>query len=124
MKTFSFSLLTVALCAVLVRPIDVFAGEGEVTVRLPAVMSHADSMVRAFIFIPRDADNRMLRVTLDSGEFYRSSDVPLEGDHAPQSHTLVWHKLPPGTYDVTVQLVGTMRIRQVVRRQLHVVGIE
>src|SRR5918993_5875088 len=106
MKFFSSWILAVSCCTLLALAVPVFGAEDELTVRLPSFVTHSASLLRAQIWIPRDSDNRVLRITLDSGSFYRSSDVPLEGDRAPQSHTLVWHALPPGSYEVTVQLVG------------------
>jgi hypothetical protein len=123
MKTISSILTAFACCAALIHPAAVMAGQDEVTVRLPSIVTRLSSAIRATVWIPRDADNRLLRVTLDSERFYRSSDVPLEGNQAPQSHTLEWHALPPGEYEVTFQLVGTSRVRQVVRRQLQVIGL-
>ena len=123
MKTISRTMMTLACWAVLVQPMAVWAAADELSVRLPYVVSHGDALVRATVWVPRDGDNRMLRITLDSESFYRSSDVPLEGERAPQSHTLVWHKLPPGSYDVTIELVGTTRVKQVLRRELHVMGL-
>ena len=122
MKTISRTMMTLACWTVLVQPIALWAAPDELSVRLPYVVSHGDSLVRATVWVPRDGDNRMLRITLDSESFYRSSDVPLEGERAAQSHTLVWHKLPAGSYDVTIELVGTTRVKQVLRRELHVMG--
>jgi hypothetical protein len=124
MKTFSRTMMMLACWAVLVQPMALFAEQDELSVRLPSFVPSSASLVRAVVWIPRDGDNRVLRITLDSETFYRSSDVPLEGERAPQSHTLVWHRLPPGSYAVTVELVGSMRVRQVVRRQLQVIGLD
>jgi hypothetical protein len=124
MKKFS-RLMTILVCgAVLVGPTTVGAADDELTVRLPSVVSRSSSMVRAVIRVPREADNRMLRVTLDSDTFYRSSDLPLDGNEAPQSHTLAWHSLPAGEYEVTIQLVGVSGVKRIVRRQLHVIGLD
>jgi hypothetical protein len=123
MKTLSLALMMLALCGALTRSSVLSAREPDVTVSLPAVMRAAGA-VRAVVRIPRDADNRMLRVTFDSGSFYRSSEVPLEGANAPQTHAFTWHALPAGTYDVTIELVGNGRVKRLVRRQLHVVGFE
>jgi hypothetical protein len=124
MKIIGAAFATLACCATLLQPAAAMAGEGDVTVRLPAVVTRLSSVVRATVWVPRDADNRVLRVTLDSGTFYRSSDVPLAGNQAAQSHFLEWHALPAGDYDVTIELVGTSRVKQVVRRQLQVIGME
>jgi hypothetical protein len=124
MKFFSFTIVTAACWALLAQPAASFAAHDELSVRLPSVVTRSASLVRAQVWIPRDSDNRVLRITLDSGAFYRSSDVPLEGDRAAQSHTLVWHALPPGAYEVTIQLVGTTRVKQILRRELHVIGLD
>jgi hypothetical protein len=123
MQFFSRTMTALACWAVLVQPIPAAAGDDELGVRLPHVVSHSAALVRATVWVPRDGDNRLLRITLDSGTFYRSSDVPLEGNRAAQSHTLEWHKLPPGSYEVTIELVGSMRVKQVIRRELQVMGL-
>jgi hypothetical protein len=124
MKFLSSALVTVACWTLLAQPATVLAANDELTVRLPSFIMRSASLVRAQVWIPRDHDNRVLRVTLDSGTFYRSSDVPLEGERAPHSHTLVWHALPPGAYEVTIELVGTTRVKQILRRELTVIGLD
>jgi hypothetical protein len=124
MKFLSPALVALTCWTLLAQPVTVSAANDELTVRLPTFIMRSASLVRAQIWIPRDEDNRVLRITLDSGTFYRSSDLPLEGERAAQSHTLVWHALPPGAYEVTIELVGTTRVRQVLRRELTVIGID
>jgi hypothetical protein len=124
MNTFSRTMMLLACWAVLGQPVALLAGQDDLSVRLPSFVASSASQVRAVVWIPRDGDNRVLRITLDSETFYRSSDVPLEGDRAPQSHTLVWHRLPAGSYAVTIELVGSMRVKQVLRRELLVLGLE
>jgi len=124
MRTFNTLMMAVACCAILVQPALVIAEGREVTVRLPSMVSRSAAAIRAMVRIPRDPDNRVLRVTLESGAFYRSSDVPLEGDRAPRTHLLEWQALPVGAYEVTIQLFGTERVKQVIRRQLQVIGLE
>lgn len=124
MKFLSSALIALACSTLLAQPATVQAANDELTVRLPSFLMRSASLLRAQVWIPRDQDNRVLRITLDSGTFYRSSDVPLEGERAPQSHTLVWHALPPGAYEVTIELVGTTRVKQVLRRELTVIGMD
>jgi hypothetical protein len=67
MKTLFAALTALVCCAALIHPAPVMAGQDEVTVRLPSVVTRMSSAIRATVWIPRDADYRMLRVTLDSG---------------------------------------------------------
>lgn len=48
---------------------------------------------------PHDA-NRSLVVTLDSGEYSRSSSVPLEGAKALITQRFEWFRVPAGEYVV------------------------
>ena len=53
-----------------------------------------------------DADNRSLEVVAESGDFYRSSTVMLEGDRAPKTTQFEFLSLPPGEYEVSVVVTG------------------
>lgn len=65
--------------------------------------------------VERDPENRVLEISADSGGFYRSSAVQLEGAEAPRV-TQVWLKgLPGGEYDV-VAVLRDARGRSVIAR--------
>jgi hypothetical protein len=63
------------------------------------------------VSVPRHVDNRVLRVVLESQDYYSVSDVQLDGDKAAQSHSFDWRDLPPGFYRVTVYVYGTTGLR-------------
>ena len=48
---------------------------------------------------PNDA-NRVVEIVAESNEFYRSSQVALEGDRGPRTVQLQFRNLPGGTYVV------------------------
>jgi hypothetical protein len=62
--------------------------------------------VRSVVRVAPHADNRTLRIVMDSANYYRSSDVQLDGDRAAQSHFFTWADLPPGSYSVVVTVLG------------------
>jgi hypothetical protein len=64
----------------------------------------ADIMIQAFIE-PNDL-NRSISFVVDSGAFYTSSSVELEGDRAPRTKEVRFRTLPAGSYEVTVTLYG------------------
>ena len=52
------------------------------------------------------ADNRTLQVVAESADFYRSSEIPLDGVHAAPLAVFVFPNLPSGLYQVTGLLGG------------------
>lgn len=54
-----------------------------------------------------DSANRALEVIADSDGFFRSSEIPLEGDNAPRTVFLEYRALPPGIYHISGVLLGT-----------------
>jgi hypothetical protein len=65
--------------------------------------------------------NRALRIVADSEEFFRASEVELDGDHAARMHIFEFRSLPPGSYLVTAILLGADgRERASVRMQVNV----
>jgi hypothetical protein len=63
------------------------------------------------VVVPRHADNRLLRVILESEDYYSRSDIQLDGQDAPQDYPLYWRDLPPGSYSVTIRVYGTAGLR-------------
>jgi hypothetical protein len=86
----------------------------------PAVaFAPANLVVRATI--TSDADNRAVEIIAESSDFYRSSEIQLEGDKAPRISRFEFRNLPPGTYEVRATLFGAAGKRGAVRRQVNVI---
>ena len=80
--------------------------------------------LRVSVRIEPNADNRVLTIVADSPEFYRSSQIQLEGELAPKTFTIEYPNVPGGTYEVTSVLVNSMgRERATVRQSAHVVPV-
>ncbi len=62
--------------------------------------SFAPSNVRVHVRVEPSAENRALEIAADSGDFYRSSLMPLDGDKAPRMITIEFRSLPGGDYDI------------------------
>jgi hypothetical protein len=65
----------------------------------------ANLIVRAII--PAAAENRAVEISAESPEFYRSSEVQLDGDRAPRTSVFEFRSLPPGSYEVKATLRGS-----------------
>jgi len=71
-------------------------------------MAFAGSSVRILVRVPADAENRRLRLTIDSGDFTRSSEIDLEGQRAAEAHWFNLPALPAGDYVVEAIVYGSM----------------
>jgi hypothetical protein len=81
----------------------------------------ANLVVRATI--PVDADNRAVEIVAESDDFYRSSEIQLEGERAARTSTFEFRSLPPGTYEVRANLLGADgRSRAMIRQQVNVLA--
>jgi len=85
-------------------------------------MSFAPANVVIRTRLEPDVDNRGMEVIAESGDFYRSSAIQLEGDRAPRTVTFEFKSLPPGEYQVTAVLLGTDgQRRALVRSHVNVI---
>jgi hypothetical protein len=96
------------------------AGERMMLKVSPAVaFAPANLVVRATI--PADADNRAVEIVAESEDFYRSSEIQLEGERAARTNMFEFRSLPPGTYEVRANLLGADgRSRAMIRQQVNV----
>lgn len=84
--------------------------------RVTPNVSSAPSTVIVMATVTRNADNRWLRIEADSGAFYRSSEVQLDGDKAPLVTEVRLNNLPSGEYTVIAVLRDNLGEETVVRR--------
>ena len=98
------------------------AGEKMTLKVSPAVaFAPANLIVRAMIL--SDPDNRAVEIIAESEDFYRSSMIELEGDKAPRTSHFEFRSLPPGTYEVRANLVGSNgESRALIRQQINVIA--
>jgi len=87
----------------------------EVTLRLTPRFVSAPGYLRSLIRVTPNAENRLLRVEIDSAGYYRSSDIQLDGASAPTSHFMDWKEVPAGKYDLIVTVIGQGGGTRVVR---------
>jgi hypothetical protein len=84
------------------------AGVGEkLTLRVtPAVaFAPANLIVRATILA--DTENRAVEIVAESNDYYRSSEIQLDGEQAPRTNTFEFRSLPPGNYQVKATLLDS-----------------
>ena len=100
------------------------AGAGEmmtVTVSPAVAFAPATLIVRAKI--EADARNRTVEIVAESPNFYRSSEIQLEGDQAPRTNTIEFRSVPSGTYEVKATLRdSTGEVRASARSQVNIIA--
>jgi hypothetical protein len=102
------------------RPLG--AGERLTLKVSPAVaFAPANLVVRATILA--DAENRAVEIVAESDDFYRSSQMQLEGEKAARTSMFEFRNLPSGTYEVRGNLLGADgRSRAMIRQQVNVIA--
>jgi hypothetical protein len=76
------------------------------TLRVSPAVAFAPANMIVRTMIEANAQNRGVEIVAESPEFYRSSQIQLDGEHAPRTTTFEFRSLPPGTYEVTATLIG------------------
>jgi hypothetical protein len=56
--------------------------------------------------VEANKENRAIEIIAESEDFYRSSEVPLDGDRAPRTTMFEFRSLPSGEYHVRAVLKG------------------
>lgn len=95
-------MMTATICPARARAAD---KEEELSVKMTPNVAKAPTTVQLLVRVPPHAQNRLLRVTIDSAGFYRSSDVQLDGDRAATMHSVRWPGIPHGEYEVVARLI-------------------
>ena len=94
----------------------------KLSLRVTPNVSSAPGNVIVQATIARDAANRWLHVEADSGSFYRSSSIQLDGDKAPAITEFKLSNLPSGEYAVSARLRDRNGEETTVRRKVVVLS--
>ena len=71
------------------------------------MQSFAPTTLTIRVHVQPDDANRALDVVADSGTYYRSSRIPLDGAEAPNTISFQMRNMPGGEYEVTGALINT-----------------
>jgi hypothetical protein len=76
-------------------------GAGEVvTLTVSPAVAFAPATLLVRTTIEADARNRAVEIVAESPNFYRASEIELDGEHAPRTTTFRFNSLPSGSYEV------------------------
>lgn len=115
------TLAAVTVIALLIATGPTAASE-KLILRVTPNVSSAPSTVIVRAYVTPDATNRFLMVEADSGSFYRSSEIQLDGDKAPMLSEFRLASLPSGEYTVSAMLTDNKGSETIVRRTVIVLS--
>jgi hypothetical protein len=93
------------------------------TMKVSPAVAFAPANLVVRTTIEADAGNRAIEIVAESPDFYRSSEMQLEGDKAARTTMFEFRSLPPGTYEVRAKLLGADgQTRAAVRQQVNVIA--
>jgi hypothetical protein len=90
-------------------------------VRVSPSLAHAPADLYIYVSVARRSENRILRVTAESEDFFRSSDTQLDGEFSARVTVVRFRELPPGGYEIRAELiVSNGRTADVAKRTVEV----
>lgn len=72
----------------------------------PAI-SREPAVLTVRVMVEPSTDNRLLQIVAESRNYFRRSDVQIDGDQAAPLNVFEFRNLPTGVYEVTSVLVGS-----------------
>ena len=99
-------------------------GNEQLRIAVSPAQSFAPSNLNIRARLAPNADNRAIEVIAESGEFYRSSQISLEGENAPATIMFEFRGVPGGEYLVYGILTDSAgRRRAVAQQQVRVIDM-
>jgi hypothetical protein len=92
------------------------------SIAVSPLQSFAPTNLTIRLHVEPDAVNRALEVVAESGEYYRSSSIQLDGSEAPRTILFEFRDVPGGNYDVRGTLISSAgKARAAVRQHVLVI---
>lgn len=108
-----FALLCLAVCST----VSLNGAPAPMTLKVTPRTAMAPAIIRAEVAVEADDDNRILRVVAESAEFYRASEIQIDGSTGPRVRWIDFRHLPSGSYEISATLSG-IRGRRAMSTQL------
>ena len=93
------------------------SGGEQLRLAVSPVHSFAPSNLNIRARVVPHADNRALTIVAESEDFYRSSQISLEGDHAPATIMFEFRGVPGGEYVVSGVLTDSLGRQRAIAEQ-------
>ena len=94
------------LCSSMLLAASTLNGGEALRLRVSPAVGSAPGFLTVRINVDAVADDRFLQVVAESADFYRSSQISVDGKNASRLSVFEFRNLPTGLYHVTGVLVG------------------
>jgi hypothetical protein len=74
------------------------------SIRVSPSVAFAPANLIVQAVVESNSENRAIEIVAESGEFYRSSEIELDGENAPKTTEFQFRSLPVGAYQVSAML--------------------
>lgn len=121
MRMSRYAALFVGFCAWSAASSTLKGGE-MLRMQVSPAIQRAPAMLTVRVSVEESPENRWLQVVAESQNFYRSSQVQIDGVNSTPLKVFEFRGLPTGVYEVTSVLVGTQGPRATISRVAQVVA--
>jgi hypothetical protein len=94
-------------CVLLLATAFTVSADERLTIAVSTCQAFAPATATIRVHVTPNANNRGLEIIVDSGQYYRSSWIQLDGAEAPQMVTVEVRSLPGGNYQIRGTLVDS-----------------
>ena len=95
------------LVAMLVASTGPLAAQSRLSMKVSPAIAFAPANLTMRATVAPDSRNRWLEIVADSEDYYRSSEIQLDGERAPRTTIVEFPSVPGGVYHVSATLKGT-----------------
>jgi hypothetical protein len=99
-------IVLLTIVGLLTVPLEAAGDTKQVDIRVSPRVAFQPVSLNVQVWIERDAQNRWLRITLDSADFFSSSTTQLDGESSPRLRIITFRDVPAGEYEVRVEVFG------------------
>jgi hypothetical protein len=98
--------LRMLLVGLLVAAAGPLGAETRLSMKVSPAVAFAPANLTMRATVVPDSRNRMLQIVAESDDYYRSSDIQLDGERAPRTTLVYFQSVPGGVYRVSALLTG------------------
>jgi hypothetical protein len=83
------------------------AADGRLSMRVSPSVAFEPANLIMYATVAASEENRAIEIIADSEQFYRSSEIQLDGERAPRVSRFEFRSMPSGIYQVRAVLKGS-----------------